>query len=320
VAHHSPDITKFGTILFVEKTGYYELLHNDFEIDKRFDIGLIQAQGYSNDALRTLVEKIQSKGDIPMLTLTDLDIAGIGIAADAKEPDELSAVDIFETRRIGVTLADVEEYDLPIEPVDYAPKVRSSLANKHDAGEVSDDVAEFLTANGGQRVEINAFRPAELEAYLETKFDELGIEKVHPETEKVKTPNVRDIEDLRNDARNEAVGEWVQSQAKADLLDSIESEQITDAEEQRDTDIGEGLADVPTGDTAAETIHEDLTEELSEYPREHWEKINRRMTREYQKKIDTETEEYKQEKKRDWLKRLNENFRVELVPKDKDDE
>jgi hypothetical protein len=320
VEKHSPNIGQYGAILFVEKTGYYNLLHSDFELDKRFDIGLIQAKGYSVDALRNLVEKIQAEGDVPMLTLTDLDIAGIGIAANAKKPDELSAADMFDVQRIGVTLADINEYDLPIEPANYNDKIVAEIENKHDAGDVSDEVFEFLTANDGQRVEINAFRPAELKEYLETKFAELGIEKVHPDVEDVDTPETNDIDQIKEDVRSEAVGDWVLSKSKSELLESIEDEQIEDDDDQRDTDIGEELADVPTGDDADETMHEDIGEKLAEFPPKHWTEINREMESEYQAKIHKETNQYKKEQKQAWRDHLSENFEVEIVPKDEDNE
>lgn len=320
VEKHSPNIGQYGAILFVEKTGYYNLLHSDFELDKRFDIGLIQAKGYSVDALRNLVEKIQAEGDVPILTLTDLDIAGIGIAADAKEPDELSAAGMFDVQRIGVTLADIDEHDLPIEPANYNDKIVAEIENKHDAGDVSDEVFEFLTANDGQRVEINAFRPAELKEYLETKFAELGIEKVHPNVEDVHTPETNDIDQIKEDVRSEAVGDWVLSKSKSELLESIEDEQIEDDDDQRDTDIGEELADVPTGDDADETMHEDIGEKLAEFPPKHWTDINREMESEYQTKIHKETNQYKKEQKQAWRDHLSENFEVEIVPKDEDNE
>jgi hypothetical protein len=319
VAKHSPDITKFGTVLFVEKTGFYEQLSTDFELDKKYDIGLIQARGYSNDALRKLVEKIQREGDIPMLTLTDLDIAGIGIAADAREPDELSAVDMFDTERIGVTLGDIDEYELPVEPVDYASKVRTSLENKHEAGDVTDDVYEFLTANDGQRVEINAFGPTELKHYLETKFDQLGIEKVQPESDDVDTPNVRDIDKIRTEVKKEAIGEWVMAESAGELIENIQDESI---DEQRDTDIGEGLSDVPTGDDAGETMRDDIAEKLAEFPPKHWTDINREMRDDYQQEIDDKTDEYREERTEEWREHLAENFdvEIEITPKDDDED
>jgi len=321
VKRHSPNIGQYGTILLVEKTGFYNLLHNDFKIDKRFDIGLIQAKGYSNNALRNLVEKIQVGGDIPMLTLTDLDIAGIGIAADAEDPDELSAAEMFDVERIGVTLEDIEEYDLPVEPASYNDDVISEIENKHEAGEVSDEVYQFLTKDGGQRVEINALRPAELESYLETKLAELGIEKVHPDTDEVETPETNDIDQIKEDVRNEAVGEWVLMESKNELLESIEGEEIEDEDEQRDSDFGEELSDVPTGDNAGEEMKDDIDEKLAEFPPEHWSDINEEMKSDYQQEIHEKTEEYREERKEEWSEHLSENFEVEveITPKGDDD-
>jgi len=314
VKRHSPDITKFGAVLFVEKTGYYEVLSSDFELDKRFDIGLIQAKGYSNKALRSLVEEIQTEGDIPMLTLTDLDIAGMGIAADAKKADDLSAVDMFDTKRIGVTLEDVSEHDLPIEPADYKDKVITEIENKHDAGEVSDEVYEFLTADGGQRIEINAFRPAELEDYLETKFEELGIEKVHPAVEDVETPETNDIGQIRENVRNEAVGDYVLNECKEELLGETESTMIDG--DDRETDIGMTLEDVPTGDNAQEEMHEDICNELADHPPEHWTEINHSMKSDYQREIHEETNKHKEEKREAWADYLSENFEIRVISRD----
>lgn len=207
-----------------------------------------------------------------MLTLIDLDIAGLGIAADVKKPEELSAADLFDTKRIGVTLDDAEEYNLLIEPADYAENMVSAIENKHNSSEVDDEVYEFLTANSGQRVEINAFRPAELKDYLETKFAELEVTKVHPEVKDVEMPEVSAIEDIKKDVRSEAVGEWVLSECRSEVLGEIEGETLDG--DERDVNIGEDLDNVPTGDDAKEKcIKRSLTGSTS-FPRN----IGKRLT------------------------------------------
>lgn len=274
---------EYDTLLFVEKTGFYEQLHNDFEITKRYDIGLINAQGYSTTAIRNFVEKVKrANPDVQYLTLTDLDIGGLGIATDADTPDALSALSSFDAARLGVTAADVERFDLDVETVEYNDKDLTKLQNHFDAGDIEQSAYKFLTE--GQRVEINAFAPTELKTYVETKLDELGVSKIKPDPDAVETPDVEDWEDKQRSAIREAVGAYVFEQIDADLIDALT---------ERDDDVTlpdeEKREDAPTDKTE---VHERVVDEIHEQRPKSWEKINDRVVEDITEPVKDQQKEY----------------------------
>jgi hypothetical protein len=294
-------IDQYSALLFIEKTGFIGIIR-ETEIAKKYDIGVVNAKGYSTLAARDLVENIQAAArdadrEIPMYALTDLDIAGLGIASDAKKTDDLSPIDTLDVERIGITLDDVEEYDLAAEPAGYSASVAGQLENNHDDGTVSTDVYEFLIGDGGehdggQRVEINALSPVEFAEYLETAFDELGIDKVEPESaDDVDTPDVNNPEDARDDTIEQAVGDYVIDQLwderkVEDLRERLLTDETPDADDiadklededipvptPDDSDDSEGDED-ETADIAAD-IEDQIRDELDTHPPDHWEDIN----------------------------------------------
>jgi len=294
VEQYEPTSDQYGNLLFIEKSGFYELLHKEFELSKRYDIGLVNARGWANDACRNLVEKIQAANeDVTLYTLTDLDIAGVGIAADAQEAEALSAVAEFDAERIGVTLADVERYDLPVEPESYTDGQRSALETRVKHGDVNSETAEFLAADGGQRVEINAFRPPVLETYLTERFDDLGIEKVTPEPDDVETPTTPDAAEVRSESVKQAVGGYILNELRSDAVDAVRDHGDIAAAD----DLTDALAesDIPTGDDAGTVLHEQITEQLTEKPPESWTDINDRLVNDHEGDAEDIREEYEQQ-------------------------
>lgn len=308
VRRYSPDLKQYNNLLFVEKSGFYELLHNEFELTKRYDVGLINSEGYGNNATRDLIEKIQQeKPNIKLYVLTDLDIDGLGIAENIKEPDKLSAVDMFDCERLGVSLEDVKDYDLPIEPAEYSQKELTQLKNQYNAGEIDKEVYDFL--NGGQRVEINAFTPVRLEEYLETKFKEAGIEKLKPESEDdVDTFEAPSMEDIRKEAIDEAIGRWIRGQCGEKLsdflIDDIDFENLgkdnggdNEVENEDSKSIEEKLKEVT--DDQAKTIYDTIMEKLKKFPPKNWDKLNEEEKEEVRRKFDSRKYQYKSEIKKE---------------------
>jgi hypothetical protein len=254
-----------GTLLYVEKKGFYEQIHVEFEITKRYDVALICAQGYNTGAGRDLVEKLQAeREDVRLLLLTDLDIGGLGIATDADRPDALSAVESFGAERIGFTLEDVERYGRSVESANYDQSEYTELQNRYERGEISRDVYEFLSA--GQRVELNTFSPTELGNYVEDKLQAAGVEKIRPDAEEVDTPDVDGWEETRNGAIREAIGRYVQEQIGGDLIERLVQECGADVPPESER---------PTADAGAEEIRDRILEKLDERPPQAWTEINR---------------------------------------------
>lgn len=231
-------LDEYDALLYIEKTGRMDIIEQT-EIAKEYDIGVVNGKGYPTTAARNLIDNIQTAAreadrDIPVFTVTDFDINGILIREDVKNPDELSAQETLNVEHLGLTLEDVEEYDLTSEPVDISGTDRTKLNNAYEEGNVEDGTYEFLTANDGQRVEINALSPVELIDYLEDKFEELGIEKVAPEdADDIKDKSFMNSldfdapDDIRADAITEAIGNWVMSHHR-EVLDPLSDDFDTD--------------------------------------------------------------------------------------------
>lgn len=288
VERYSPDSDQFGNLLFVEKTGFYELLHREFELTKRYDLGLINSQGYSTIAGRRLVEKVQEANDATLYLLTDLDINGLGIAKDATKADALSPASHFDGRRLGVTLADVERYDLPAEPVGYDESQLTELRNRHQRGEVSDDLVSFLTQDGGQRVEINAFSPVELKDYLTRKFEAVGIEKVEPAPEDVETPAVPDPQAVREDAIRDALGQHVWEEALRAGVDEALEERVPAPE----TDAAGAELKAWDEESQRAAIHAQILDALDDKPPTWWREIMEEARSAVETEVDADREAY----------------------------
>lgn len=259
---------EYNNLLFVEKTGFYELLHNDFQLSKKYDIGIIQCKGWANNSVRKLIEEIQRrKPDINLFVLTDFDIAGLGIASNIKKPDELSAIDIFENvTRLGVTLQDVQYYDLPVESVVLKKTMISQVSNSLVNGEITQDEYEFLSK--GQRVEINAFTPVELKEYLENKFREYNVKKLIPERDHLEYLEELTLDDEKDSAIKSAIGDFVINATKEKLWDFVIDH----------------LSDISSGDAEKglerlydeESLYDAVVNALKVSPVEGWKEINRK--------------------------------------------
>jgi hypothetical protein len=274
--------TEYDTLLFIEKKGFYEQLHKDFKISKRYDVGLINGEGFSTTAIRSLVEKVQREApDTQYLTLTDLDAGGLGIAADADAPDTLSALSSFDATRLGVTVDDVREHDLDVEDADPADRDLTKVQTRYDAGDIGDAEYEFVM--GGERVELNAFSPTELKEYVEQKLDALGVTKIEPEPEEIDTPDIDPWEETREKAVERAVGAYVKEQIDDGLIEVF-------ADHDDDVELPE--EDSSDIDTSRETVHEELLKRLGDKPPESWESVNEDVNDDISDDVTDAQEEY----------------------------
>jgi DNA topoisomerase VI subunit B len=275
--------TEYDTLLFVEKTGFYEQLHRDFKITKRYDIGLINAQGYSTTAIRNFVEKVKrADPSVEYLTLTDLDVGGLGIATDADAPDALSALSSFDATRLGVTVDDVDRFNLDVEDVEYNSADKTKLRTQYENGDINKRTYEFLAA--GNRVEINAFAPTELKRYVETRLDELGVSKIEPDAAAVETPDVESWDEKQEKAIQRAIGAYVAEQVDADLIDALKDRD--DAVAKPDED------ERPAVVTDKDDVHRRLTDRLDEQPAASWKDVNGELVDEITEPVEKAQRQY----------------------------
>lgn len=269
---------QYGDVLFVEKSGFDEVLRQTGILD-RYDIGLINGKGWNTIAGQDLIEKIQlNNPESRLFTLTDMDIAGVGIAAAAKDTDtisEISDMDELNTIRLGVTMDDIEQYDLSIEEEpDYKAKQLSALETRWENGDIDRKTYEFLVDDN--RVEINAIPPNVLSDYLEAKFEEYGVEKMVPDSpESIDLENAPDNDEVHRDAVKMIYGTWMESL----LPDTIRNA------------IAENVAKPEDLEGDPEAMYDKITEQLTDYPPEHWEDIAEEMVEELRDDADEYTED-----------------------------
>lgn len=245
-------------------------------------------------ALRDLIEKIQKeKPEVKLYTLTDLDIAGMGIRENVKKPDEISVAQAFNCEPVGLRLEDIETYNLEIEPVRYSNSELSLLEKKHGLGEIGKDLYEFFKK--GQRVEINVFTPVRLREYLETRFKELGIEKLKPEEEEV---NIFQVDSPRVFYRNalwDTINDYI-TKTQSSLFDFLrEKVKLEGGKAEKKLE--------ELSDDQQKIIYEDILEELKKFPSKNWVAMNGDIIEDIEADHEKIKREYQAEVKRKEKKR-----------------
>ncbi len=176
---HGPE-HRYGAILFVEKEGFAPLLKK-VKLAERFDLALMSTKGLSNIASRQLVDHLCGEHDIPLLVLHDFDKAGFSIAGTLSRSSErygfrhkIRAVDL------GLRLADVQQWGLDYEKFFAKASRRAMRANLVQNGATKEE-ADFIS--DGRRVELNAFKSADLVKFIEGKLVAHGVKKIIPDAD-----------------------------------------------------------------------------------------------------------------------------------------
>jgi DNA topoisomerase VI subunit B len=300
INRYDPDLEGYNNILFIEKAGFYELIHEDLKLTKKYDILLVNSSGFATNAVKDLVQKIQVKNpNVRLFSLTDLDIKGLGIAKNIEKADELSAIDIFECEIMGIKVEDIEKYNLLPEPVEYSNSLLKELKNRYDNGELTKETYDFLMS--GQRLEINAISPSQFGKYLEDKFKEFGIKKVIPDIKKIEIPKTYNKETSRIEALQEAVGKWVLDYCENDLFDFLDGEIPVDREIKFDTE------------SEKKKMHQDIIVELDKFPVESWKEINTNKVNSIMLQQDKARGEYKDDLIKKALDILEKNVSIDFT-------
>ena len=174
---HGPK-NRFGAILFIEKEGFMPLF-DAVKLARRFDLGIMSTKGLSNVAARQLVDRLCGENDIPLLVLRDFDKAGFSIAGTlSRDTDRYSFEHSVQVIDLGLRLEDVKEWDLGSEHFHIKADTVSMRRNLRRNGATEEEI-EFI-AGKRRRVELNAFRSADLIAFIESKLTKHGVKKVIP--------------------------------------------------------------------------------------------------------------------------------------------
>ena len=174
---------RVSAILFIEKEGFNELF-KAVKLAERYDLAIMSSKGQSVIAARRLVDELCAVDDgVPLLVAHDFDKAGLEISQNltavseaARESNRVryefaNDVNVID---LGIRLADVQKWGLESEQVSFKGDFGcDSIATREEQ--------EFL--RGNQRVELNAFTSERFIAWIESKLQEHGIEKVIPDTD-----------------------------------------------------------------------------------------------------------------------------------------
>ncbi|KXA97432.1 hypothetical protein AKJ38_01245 [candidate division MSBL1 archaeon SCGC-AAA259I14] len=216
----------------------------------------------------------------------------------------------FDTKRLGLRLQDIDEYDLPIETKKYSEKELTEIENMVKRGEMTKEEAEFFKKN--QRVEVNALRPTELEEYLTKRLEEEGVEKVKPEEEDIEETEIPDPEQVKKDAKNKAIGRYIMSEAGDEIRDAIEEEKL-----EYDKDPENELKDMR--DEGKEGRHQEILNKLEGKPPRLWKDIDKGLKKDKESKAKSKKKDLDSEVVKSVREWCEENIEeIKLIFKDKE--
>jgi hypothetical protein len=161
---------RYQAVLYIEKEGFAPLLE-EAKIAERFDLAVVSCKGQSVVAARKFIDHVCARGrGVPLLVVHDFDKAGFEISQRltqvsdwALEYDRVTYEfrNDIEVIDLGLRLADVEEYELDEEEVEFEGRfARDSICTEEEK--------EFLRS--GRRVELNAFASPDFIEWLEGKL------------------------------------------------------------------------------------------------------------------------------------------------------
>lgn len=279
VAAYTPPVDAFEKVLYIEKRGF-DPTFEKYELAQRYDMAILSGQGYSTRAIKDLMAKFQAQ-KMTLLCVRDADRDGYEIERILREAVGRSEVEL-DIVDLGLSWGEAIGLGLSPEWKFYKKRPSEALFRRVYAGEIPEEDFEAFagfTLDGdplkivkvkvrrkgaeveedryaARRVELNAFRPSELLAWLEGKLEALGLaEKYVPEQRKL-TQKWNGTVSLRaDDFAEEIVGQVIDLDAvREDLADHIREEvdpgEVVDVAEIRKeiegkpTPWGDGLRNI----------------------------------------------------------------------------
>jgi hypothetical protein len=174
---------RYHAVLYIEKEGFLPLLERA-RFAERYDLAIMSSKGMGTVATRTLIEGLS--GTATIYVLHDFDKSGFSTAGTltraTRRYEFTCEPDVID---LGLRLADVEEWQLQSEAVQYKSDPTLNLVEN---GATAEEV-EFLYygsqrgSHHGKRVELNAFTSDQFVEWLDSKLADYGVEKVIPDEE-----------------------------------------------------------------------------------------------------------------------------------------
>jgi len=176
---------RYGAVLYIEKEGFLPLLEQA-QFPERYDLAIMSSKGMGTTAARTLIERLAE--DVPILVLHDFDKSGFSILGTlTRDTRRYQYTSVPQVIDLGLRLEDVQKWKLEAEDVqhksDPALNLEENGATPEEIAFLSGEQVAWSSTYNGKRVELNAFTSDQFVEWLESKLQQLGIEKVLPNPE-----------------------------------------------------------------------------------------------------------------------------------------
>lgn len=163
--HIEPDFDlkyKYDKVLYIEKTGFDAIFKAE-KVGEKYNMIIVSGQGFSTRAAKTLLYQFQQMG-MKLYCLHDLDISGIYILDSFATPNK-KFKNVIQMENLGVTLEDIEKYNIVPETVDIKKEDKSKLES------LSYEYKRFFDAGDSyRRVELNAFTTGQILEIIDNKL------------------------------------------------------------------------------------------------------------------------------------------------------
>jgi hypothetical protein len=133
---------RFGTLLFIEKEGYRDLLKS-VNLAERFDIAILSSKGVSVTAARQLADRMCHERNIPLFTLHDFDTYGFTIGQIGEDTYRYTFEHGIKVINIGLRLDDILEID-GADLDALAEPCRVEGDKRRDEEATDDEIEDFL--------------------------------------------------------------------------------------------------------------------------------------------------------------------------------
>lgn len=191
---------KFNKILYVEKKGFMNIF-NQAKLCEKYDMAIIAGEGYATVAIRDLLKKAEKEHGYRIFVLHDADPAGYDIARTLRESTKKMPDHKLEIIDLGLFLEEALNMGLLTEKFiankKFSKKLKlSDTERKYFEGQSVYDEKKRTFKRIGERIELNALRPAALVKYVENKLKEhKATDKIIPPAKKIIETGGRNFED-----------------------------------------------------------------------------------------------------------------------------
>jgi hypothetical protein len=163
----------YNKILFIEKKGLLQIFIAA-NLHKRYDMALIGSEGYATEAIRVLLDKMQTGENYTIFVLHDADPHGYNISRTLQEATRRMPNHSIDVIDIGLTIGDAVAMRLEPETFKRKKELPADLTLtpqelEYFAGEREDNMWK-----GCRRFELNAMGSRELIEYVEKAIDASG--------------------------------------------------------------------------------------------------------------------------------------------------